>query len=357
MKKRIINVLFLFMFLLLIGFIPDVWTISITETVPSSGYYAFGFDMTNGEITKWEIRVHNNGKINIYLMDDGNLSHFSQGNYISFETYFSMNHVNITFQAPYGDRFFFVMTSANKFSHTVTLTEIEKWVYITSPTSLASPADKLIYEPYLYSSNCCINWESSQISNSVDLILYKEDNQLEFIESDTPDDGNYIWEIPSGTHNGKDYQIKILDSYDSTIYDFTSYFSIYSQKSIMLLKPPKGSSIRQGQKTEICWECTSDIDLVNISLYKGNSYIKTLISDINATEMTFTWNVPNSLEGSNFNIKIVDSYNSSIYANSELFTIETPYSLELIVILVTLPVIGLIVGIGVYLFLRRRSHL
>lgn len=73
--------------------------------------------------------------------------------------------------------------------------------------------------------------------------------------------------------------------------------------------------------------------------------------------MTFTWNVPNSLEGSNFNIKIVDSYNSSIYANSELFTIKTPYSLELIVILVTLPVIGLIVGIGIYLFLRRRSHL
>lgn len=232
MKKRIINVLFLFMFLLLIGFIPDVWTISITETIPSSGHYAFGFDMTEGEITKWEIRVHNNGKINIYVMDDNNLSYFSQGNYISLETYPSVNHVNITFQAPYSDRFFFVMTSASRVSHTVTLTKIEKWIYITSPTSPVSPAEKLIYEPYLYPSNCCINWESSQTSNSVDLILYKEDNRLEIIESGTPDDENYIWEIPSSTYNGADYQIKILDSSDSTIYDLTPYFSIYSQKSI-----------------------------------------------------------------------------------------------------------------------------
>ncbi len=356
MKKRIINILVLFIFLLLIGFIPNVRTISITETVPSGGHYAFGFDMTKGEITKWEINVHENGKINICLMDEGNLSYFSRGNYLSLETYLSVNHVNITFQAPYGDRFFFVMTSANRFSHTVTLTEIEKWVYITSPTFPVSPSDKLIYEPYLYSSNCCINWESSQTSKNVDLILYKEDIQLEIIESDTPDDGNYIWEIPSGIYNGADYHIKILDSSETTIYDFTPYFSIYSQKSITVLKPPEGSSIRQGQKTEIYWECTSDIDLVNISLYKGNSYIKTLISDVNSTVMTFTWNVPNSLEGSNFTVKIVDSYNSSIYANSELFTIETPYSLELIVILITLPIIVIIVGIGIYLFLRRRSH-
>ena len=349
MKKRSIRVSLFFIYLLLIGFNNNIWAFSITETVPSSGFYAFGFDLTKGEITKWDIRVHKNGKINIYLMDDGNSSSFSRGNYVSLVTYHSVNHVNITFQAPYSDRFFFVMTSANSVSQKVTLTKIDKWIYISFPV------DKIIYEPYLNPSNCCISWESSQTSNTVDLILYKGDTELETITSSTLDDGKFIWEIPLGAYNGADYQMKVVDSSDSTIYDFTPYFSIYNKKSITIVKPTTGNSIKQGHRMEISWECTSDIEFVNISLYKGNSFRKILISGINASDRTFIWKVPDNLEGTNFYIKIYDYFNEYMHDNSEYFTIVNPFSLEFVIVSITLPIAGIILIICVYIFLRRRK--
>ena len=52
------------------------------------------------------------------------------------------------------------------------------------------------------------------------------------INSSTPNDGIYFWSIPDGLENSTQYQIKITDVSNSSIYDYSDPFEIYDTPTL-----------------------------------------------------------------------------------------------------------------------------
>jgi len=71
-----------------------------------------------------------------------------------------------------------------------------------------------------------IKWTSSGCSSYVTIMLYKDGRYDSLIASSTSNDGEYSWSIPTNTPPDDRYGIKISDYYSSSIYDYSSYFSI-----------------------------------------------------------------------------------------------------------------------------------
>ena len=79
-----------------------------------------------------------------------------------------------------------------------------------------------------------ITWDDN-FDSTISLKLYKSGVYIETIVSSTSSDGSYSWNIPSDTEEGDDYKIKITNTSDSTVYDYSdAYFSIYSAGSVEL---------------------------------------------------------------------------------------------------------------------------
>ena len=71
-----------------------------------------------------------------------------------------------------------------------------------------------------------ITW-TDNFDDNVSLKLYKAGVFVTTISSSTASDGSYSWAIPSSTEDGDDYKIKITDTSQSTVYDYSNgYFSI-----------------------------------------------------------------------------------------------------------------------------------
>ncbi|MHA1651795.1 MAG: Ser-Thr-rich GPI-anchored membrane family protein [Candidatus Helarchaeota archaeon] len=58
--------------------------------------------------------------------------------------------------------------------------------------------------------------------------LYKNSNLVSVITSSTSNDGSLRWSIPHGISQGSYYRIKITSTTDSSIYDYSDYFTIYT---------------------------------------------------------------------------------------------------------------------------------
>ena len=81
-----------------------------------------------------------------------------------------------------------------------------------------------------------ITWASTGSITNVKIELYISGAFDSTITSDTLNDGELPWTIPSGLANSSQYQIKITDVSNLTTYDYSDYFEIYT------LNDPDGSS-------------------------------------------------------------------------------------------------------------------
>ena len=101
------------------------------------------------------------------------------------------------------------------------------------------------HEVTLNSPNGGESWEagsSEQITwtdnfdDGVSLKLYKAGVFVNTIVSSTASDGSYTWNIPSNLEEGNDYKIKITDTSQSSVYDYSNaYFSISGAGSVSLM--------------------------------------------------------------------------------------------------------------------------
>ncbi|MBK5102529.1 MAG: hypothetical protein JJE15_16350, partial [Desulfobacteraceae bacterium] len=84
-------------------------------------------------------------------------------------------------------------------------------ITVTSPNSLSS---------WETGTTHAITWTSTGSIADVKIELFKDDVfELEIISS-TPNDGEFSWIIPSGLDNSTQYQIKVTDGSNSSIYDY-----------------------------------------------------------------------------------------------------------------------------------------
>jgi hypothetical protein len=170
-----------------------------------------------------------------------------------------------------------------------------------------------------------IMWNSSNNpGSSVKIELYKGSSLIQTIISSTNDDGSYSWVIPTSLADDSDYRIKITATLDSSCYDYSSYFDIYTPCSINVTSPD-GDCWEVGQVYDINWVSEDTSGNVKIDLYKGGSLDRVITLNTPDTG-SYAWSVPvdGSLTGDcDYRIKVTDVSSSSCNDYSAYFCIAT----------------------------------
>jgi len=151
--------------------------------------------------------------------------------------------------------------------------------------------------------NVSLTW-SDNIAGNVYIYLYKGGKYNRTIVNNTASDGQYTWKVPDDIASGSDYQLKIVNN-GSTISDYSnSNFTISPKAAITISSPNGGGTITGGSTVPIFWNDTIS-ENVNIYLYKGSSYQRTIASNT-ASDSRYDWKVPDNLaSGSDYKIRIV----------------------------------------------------
>lgn len=98
------------------------------------------------------------------------------------------------------------------------ITEI-KSISVTGPSATDSWKTGTAHE---------INWTSTGDIANVDIELFKDGIfEMEIASNEANTGAIPLWTIPSDLEGSTQYQIKIIDSSDPSIYDFSDYFEIY----------------------------------------------------------------------------------------------------------------------------------
>ncbi|MFX1418820.1 MAG: CARDB domain-containing protein [Promethearchaeota archaeon] len=107
----------------------------------------------------------------------------------------------------------FELVSTNAFGKTLTITTPNSY------TSWETDTSQFIY------------WVSTGLISNIKIELYKDDAFVMEITGGTLNDGLYSWTIPSTLDSSTQYQIKISDLIDPSVYDFSDYFEINTPAS------------------------------------------------------------------------------------------------------------------------------
>jgi len=144
------------------------------------------------------------------------------------------------------------------------------------------------------------------------------------IIASTPNDGEFLWEIPSSLVVSDQYQIKVLDASDPSIYDYSDYFEICIARSITVTTPDSSSSWETGTSESVYWTSTGTIPNVKLELYLDGVYVMDIIAST-PNDGEFVWEIPSELVGSDlYQIKIIDASDPTIYDYSDYFEIHRP---------------------------------
>jgi hypothetical protein len=166
-----------------------------------------------------------------------------------------------------------------------------------------------------------IEWNSTGTISYIEIELYQSSNFIETIASSTYDDGSYTWTLGHDLEESDNYRIKITDTSNSTVYDYSSYFTIEKGRNIEITTPSSLTTWEAGTSHTIYWNSQGDVSYVNIELYEDNNY-EGEISTNEYNDGSYSWNIPKlTTESTNYQIKIIDSSYDDIFDFSSKFTI------------------------------------
>jgi len=230
-------------------------------------------------------------------------------------------------------------------------TEIENTITVTSPENSLS---------WEIESSHYINWESTGYIPKVEIYLYKDGYREETIAYSVSNNGSYYWTISPDLINSTNYQIRIRDSSDISVYNDSDYFEIYSINTITVDIPNNDNSWETEHSYDISWSSTGIISNVKIELYNNDSNILMISPDTPNYLGQYEWAIPADLNSSqNYQIKISEATNYNVYGISEYFEILnrsdngegiTIPGYNLILLLAAM------VGISVILTLKRQKN-
>lgn len=81
-------------------------------------------------------------------------------------------------------------------------------------------------EVWNYDSSQEIQWTSSNRSSSVSIDLYRKHTHKLSIDSETDDDGSYLWEVPVHLPSSNLYRIKLTNIQNPVDTTYSPFFSI-----------------------------------------------------------------------------------------------------------------------------------
>jgi hypothetical protein len=165
-----------------------------------------------------------------------------------------------------------------------------------------------------------ITWNSfGGVGSNVRIELFKDGVLNLKITSSTPNDGSYVWSIPSDQAIDSDYMIKIISTTNSSYYDYSNnYFSIIDQPRITVTSPNGGENWQRGTSQNITWNSVGSVGPdVRIDLYKGGVLNLKIISSTD-NNGSYDWSIPlDQTIGSDYMIKITSASNPAIFDDSD----------------------------------------
>ena len=334
-------------------------------TIDAGEKYTVSANLNEGEIVKIEFEItEGDSDLDFYIVNSNEVVVENLGDVIGYGLYH--------FYVPYDDYFGIVFKNDRIFSHRHLQLNID--IIEVKSITITSPSTNFIY--VFQSGYNTITWTSTGIVDTVQIQLYKNGIYLDMISSGTDNDGSYSWYIyDDGYIDDSDYQILVIDHYDNTVYDYSDYFTIECEipeieKTITISSPASTSTFNSGYNY-IYWTSTGDFNYVQIDLYKNGVFLESL--DWTDNDGSYSWYIYDDeyTDGSNYQIKISDYYDNSIYDFSNYFTMEVedipdedPYipDKDKQVIINILPIIiGIVLvssGIGIisYIIYRGKKH-
>ncbi len=165
-----------------------------------------------------------------------------------------------------------------------------------------------------------INWQCLGYIKKVNIELYKDGLYDKTIITDFLNYGSFHWTIRSSIDDSTNYQLKIIDANDSSVFNYSTNFEIFTN-TITITTPNNSSSWEANSSHYIYWESTGYTSTVNIELYKDGVF-ETKIQTEGVNNGSYNWKLPADLNSSkNYQIKITNSTDNSIYGISENFEI------------------------------------
>jgi len=170
----------------------------------------------------------------------------------------------------------------------------KKSITVTSPAGGETWYTKEPYE---------ITWTSSHVGTYV-YIGYNWAGYTYTITSATYDDGSYMWTPPSSLTLGSSYRIYIKDYSDSTVYDYSEYFTI-DERYITIQSPSQGATMYAGDSCTVEWDAKNAGDTVALTLNKNYVY-HSVISSSTSNDGSYIWEIPANLESSSRDSFMID---------------------------------------------------
>jgi hypothetical protein len=178
---------------------------------------------------------------------------------------------------------------------------------------------------FVSGSTVAVQWQYSLDSgNNVSLFVYRNDSLEATIVSGAPNNGNYSWIIPHSLPTSPRYRIKIVSGNDSTVNDYSGFFTItYVPASFSITTPSADSHWNTGTSADIHWTYSGDPGPVaGLALYDGGSLVTIITSGTGTANGQYSWNIPSTVPtSSGYRIKITSVSDTTVCAFSTPFTI------------------------------------
>jgi len=359
-KVKTISILLIGFLCVLIGS-PFIKGTTTTRTLAPNEYWGLGITLNVGDTLNFRIES-SIVSINIYIMNQEQIDFYrdnpqDEASWYTGREYWHYLLLTSSFVAPSDQMYYVLMINPSDSTSTYVVIDASVDEYIPKTLTIINPTSASTFSSgYNY-----ITWTSTGDINYVQIYLYKNWAFLETIDGYTYNDGSYSWYIYEDEYtDGSYYQIYIRDYFDTSIYDYTGYFTIKceleTEKTITITNPIRISIFSSGYNY-ITWISTGSIEAVKIELYKNGILFETIDSGTyNVGSYTWNINIDDYEDGFYYQIKISDCDDSSIYDWSESFTIT-----DKIVWIGILPIfilIGIVITLSIVLpivFVRRKK--
>ncbi len=167
-----------------------------------------------------------------------------------------------------------------------------------------------------------ITWTKKSDVSSIS--LFWTINGQDYSELNIPNTGTYNWNIPTSFAEGQ-YKITIRDAEGNKMLGgMKGVFSL--QRPPLLLSIPNGQeNWFTGRTYDIEWSSNGQGSYVNIELWKGGNFLRTIVANQYASSQYYSWTIPTTIvPGSDYKIKIIQIGQSTLSDMSDnLFSIST----------------------------------
>lgn len=169
-------------------------------------------------------------------------------------------------------------------------------------------------EMWAVASRHAISWQSAGTLAQVQL-EYSTDrfvSDVELLSAPIANRGVYYWEVPSLP--SAELSIRVADVSNPDVYDI-SRGAVQLVGNLKLIYPDGGETFRVGDRLEIQWQATSNIQNVKLEYSMDDFETSQIISAVVPNTGKFVWHLPDAITD-RMRLRVSDAQNATVFAMS-----------------------------------------